>query len=273
MSIEDLLKHIGNNASDGQHLAKRLSEISRLDKKRTENLGKLRKRVAKFDDILDKLDADTSSALRSWLEEFSKSLDATTAEVRKSFGADLDRQLDSIGIKLKGQYPLLKAGLFVIEVDFEKGVSQIGYGMQQEMLLQTSIDATTVATELEKQLNTLGSRGSAEDFVKLLRSAYTHASVDLGVGNSVPITALLVYVALGLQTSAFRTDPIRQKYRSYSRADFSYDLYIHHKEVTSAFHLRIATRQQTQRRSDFLWIPTDSLGEGSAFAIIERKGD
>jgi hypothetical protein len=272
MSLEDLLKQVKSNVSDGQRLGKQLDEISRLDKQRAKNLNELKKRVAKLDEALSKLDKATAATLRTWIEVYTQSLETAGSDLRKTFGAELAEQLHPLGLKLEGQYPLLKAGLFSFEVDFDKGTCQIWYGIQQERLAEVPIDPELVVSALQKQRESLGSQKSAAEFVAILKIAYQHAAIEHDPKNGIPLTSVLVYVALAIQPSAFLSDPIRQKYRSYSRADFSYDLYTHAGEIKSAFHLRVATRQQTQRRSDFLWIPTDSSGNGSTFAIIERKG-
>jgi hypothetical protein len=103
-----------------------------------------------------------------------------------------------------------------------------------------------------------------------VKRAFRHVRLDYGNGP-LPLLALLPFMALFVQNDRFLTDPQKDNYVGYGRADFSYDLY-RLREVDSRPFLTIASRQQTQKRSDFLWIPSrEDVEEGSYFAKIDFR--
>lgn len=86
----------------------------------------------------------------------------------------------------------------------------------------------------------------------------------------MPIIKVLTELAFLLQNSHFHQDPRRENYESYSRADFSYDLFRIHRYQLSPLkiQLKVATREYTRQRTDFLWIPDDENGRGTTYSHL-----
>ena len=128
---------------------------------------------------------------------------------------------------------------------------------------------------LEKVKQQLGSDLDSADFVVRLQHAYSRV-VDGQAGEPAPIVEVLAELAYLLQGPRFRQDPKRENYRSYSRADFSYDLFRLREsglleEATKRFHLVVATRSRTRRRRDFLWVLDDKSGKGTTYSHLQLQ--
>jgi DNA repair exonuclease SbcCD ATPase subunit len=274
MDFEQILEEISSHQRSVQSAMKSLREISRLDKNRAENLPKLKKRLTKLEEIIRRI-GETGKyiqGLTDWMSEYQHALETTEGKVRRRLGTELERKLKNLGLSLSGQYPDLKAGLFTIELDFGKWKATLWYGPKQERLDQCSLSASEIAKRVEKLKHKLGSQLPQDQFLEKLRKAY-YRVIGTERGRPAPIIKVLAELAYLLQNSQFRQDPRRENYRSYSRADFSYDLFrIRSYQVRSLFPLKLrlktAARAYTRRRSDFLWVPDDESGKGTTYSHL-----
>lgn len=254
-----------------------LKEISRLDQNRIQNLSQLKVRAAKLEGILQRLslDADPREALSNWASRYKQALMDSEEQLRVQFGAELEQELKKIGLPLSGQYPALKAGLFTIEPDFDKGQATLWYGPKQERLDKCHLTASKVANRIEKAKRQLGSGLSEDEFLKKLQRAYSRVA-ESQYHEPIPIIKVLAELAHLLQSSRFYGDPRRENYKSYSRADFSYDLFrVQRSEphilLSKKFQLVVATRVHTKQRQDFLWVPEDESGKGTTYSHLQFK--
>lgn len=277
MKLNQLLEGIALYKRNFDSAVKLLKEISRLDQNRMENLSQLRRQLAKLDDIINQLGqrADLPEALRSWTSQYKQDLVSFEEQIKKRFGVELEQELKKKGLSLSGQYPILRAGLFTIELDFDKKRVTLWYGPKQERLDQCPLSAVEVANRVEKVRQQLGSHLDEEEFLKKLEKAYFRAAGSKK-GAPVPIIEALSELAYLLQSPRFRQDPRRENYKGYSRADFSYDLFrVRRSEQRTLFanrlHLTVATRVHTKRRQDFLWVPDDESGRGTMYSHLQFK--
>ena len=277
MDLVQLLAEFKTHKKDTDSIVKRLTEISRLERDRMENLAKLQAQMDKLDDLVAKLDPDApqSSALADWTVQYRQELTDSQEQLRNRFGTELERELEQRGLHLSGQYPDLKAGLFEIELDFQRGQATIWYGPKQERLDKCPLSVAAVAAHIDKAGQQLGTRSIAEGFLDQLQKAY--ARVPGGEQRDpVPIIRVLSEMAHILQSSRFHQDPRRENYRGYSRADFSYDLFWvrqsnPHTLAEKGLHLVVATIDDTKRRRDFLWVPDDENGKGTMYSRLQFK--
>jgi hypothetical protein len=192
-------------------------------------------------------------------------------ESRARFGVELEPLLQQLGMKLTGQYPDLKAGLFSLELELERGEVKVWFGPKQELLGRTPASTSKVVSFLQGRLKDLGSSTDPDRFASLLTTAYKRTRV--GEERSTHLTQLLPVLALSVQSQRFIDDPRREFFRDYGRADLAFDLYRHRSTLQDAgVHLRVATRAETRRRKDFLWVPEDEAGHGSSYSKIEIRG-
>ncbi len=271
MSLEELLKELSSHKRNIQSIYKLLSEISRLDKNRAENLTKLKAQLDKLEGMIKNLERESYvQNLNEWIKHYKSILENTIDQKKRRIGAELDIQLKKLGITLSGHYPEFRAGLFTIELDFDKWRAVIWYGSKQERLSECPLSTSTIVKQIEKVKKELGSGLKEEDLLKKLSEAYKHVAGVEKKGEYVPIIKVLTELAFLLQNSHFHQDPRRENYESYSRADFSYDLFRIHRYQLSPLkiQLKVATREYTRQRTDFLWIPDDENGRGTTYSHL-----
>lgn len=258
-------------------VSKLVGEIARLEKDRSGNLPQLKTRLTKLEALVESSSqsADIPTILRTWIPEYCRELTNTEASIKKRFGAELAQELAQQGLSLTGQYPELKAGLFTFEVDLDAYRVKIWYGPKQELLEQCKLSPGDIGARIGKVREQLGSRLEDTDFVRKLHFACSRAA-PTATGARIPIISVLAELAYLLQSSRFRQDPRRENYRSYSRADFSYDLFRAREAVQTVIDGRYlgligAARQHTRRRQDFLWVPKNPDGEGDTYSHLHLK--
>jgi hypothetical protein len=273
MDLDQLIAHEQSAQPADESLLKLLTDIRKLDAKRAANAFKLRTKTLQIGRRLDRSVAEASEAdeaLRVWLAQYDRQLEEAVVRQRQQFGGDLADRLAPQGLRLKGQYPKLSAGLFTFTLNFEKGRCAIWYGPEQEKLSETALDAAKVADTARKLWAKLGSGLEPLALLAKLDHAYRHARLDRTDGPLL-LTALLPYMAWQVQNERFRSDPRKDRYRGYGRADFSYDLF-RMRGVSPAFRLAIATRQQATKRGNFLWVPArEDVEGGDYFATLDVK--
>lgn len=273
MDLEQVRQEIKGFKKDIDAANRLLQDIARLDKQRDGNLSKLQAYLTKLEKMLQTVGQASTSVnnVHNWLDTYRQELTAAQETIKKQFGAELECLLKEQGINLAGQYPRLKAGLFTIELDFDNERVKLWYGPQQEYLSQCSLAADKVAEQTLQAKKQLGSALQPEEFLARLQKAVSRV-----VGNApdqpAPIIQVLGEMAHLMQTSHFYTDPSRENFKSYSRADFSYDLFRIRSVAGTKFRLSTATRAQTRNRRDFLWIPNNEIGDGMTYSQIQILG-
>jgi len=278
MDLNQLLRGFSTHKQNIQSTVKLLKEISRLEQNRIENLPKLRARLTKIEGTIKQLGQGTSQIqnLSNWVVQYKRDLQTTEEGIRKRFGVELQQELKKLGLSVSGQYPSLKAGLFTIELNFEKGQTVLWYGPKQERLDQCNLSAAEVAKRIERAGQQLGSHLDEAELLEKLYNAYCRTA-GVKRGQPVPIIEVLSELAYLLQSPRFRQDPRRENYRGYSRADFSYDLFrVHRFQSNTLFerklHLTVATRVHTKWRKDFLWVPDEERsGRGTTYSHLQFK--
>jgi DNA-binding transcriptional MerR regulator len=279
MNTEQLIKIFYDHQKNIQSIVRLLREISRLDQNRNENLPKIKQAISRLNDVANSLKGDTLvQQLANWMSQYESKVKNTEEEIRKRLGAELEKELEKLDLPLSGQYPELKAGLFTIELDFDQWKAVLWYGPKQERLVQCPLSVSKIASLLQEEKEKLGSQLPEEQLFEKLRDAYYRVA-EKG-GGVVPIIRVVAELSYLLQSKRFIQDPKRENYRSYSRADFSYDLFRirkfqMHSFFPSRIYLTTATRDHTKRRSDFLWVPDDENGKGTTYSHLrfeeERK--
>lgn len=263
---------------------RRLSALVRLLKEASEEanydeLNEIMERVRKLerlDKAAEPLDPkrDAVQQVRGWVQQRRQELDDKAEQAKRRVGAKLESALKPLGLTLSGQMPELKAGLFTIELIVDATRARIWYGPKEERLGESSLAPPDIAQCVMKIREALGSRLEPDALVDRLHEAYQRAGRCKGTQGH-PIVRILAELAPLVQGSRFREDPRAEHYKSYGRADFSFDLFrLRGAEGQSLFpqkfRLRGATRTHTQRRQDFLWVPDDErTGVGQRYSHIQ----
>ncbi len=113
---------------------------------------------------------------------------------------------------------------FTVAVDIDQNLARILYARLGLEELPARPDRITAA--LQKNLKTLESGWSSEEFFDALHKAYQIAIFEKKErqGERVALTELLTRVAIFFQNDRFRSDPVAVNYRPYGRARLTYDL-------------------------------------------------
>lgn len=178
-------------------------------------------------------------------------------DIKQTFGRELEDELKKIGRGLTGHYPLLKTGLYTLAVDFDGNKVGIWYGPEQDKLASRRLSALDVVKELQKQHELITEHGfTDETFIRTLHDI---------VGDYASIPDIVSEYA---ERNVYGT-----KTKKIIRTLLSYDLYRLKTRVVDNMELSLvtATRAYTQRKSDFLWIPTNDSGRGMYVSHIRFR--
>ncbi|PDW00580.1 hypothetical protein [Candidatus Chloroploca asiatica] len=272
VAIEDILKALPTASADTAKLPKLLAELNRLDNDRAANLAKIKGIVKQLNAVDSKDHHPQIVRLREWVMAYESEISQLEQELRQRFGKELAISLRDLDLTLTGQYPLLHANFFTFHMLADQSKVEIWYGYEQELLDTAPLLASEVSKRVTRILKQLGRSLRPIEYLVKLEEAIRrvpHRS-DL---PGVPIIKVLPEIAHLLQSRSYYQNPIREHYRSYSRADFSYDLDRCRRDVETRgrVQLTIATRMYTRSRDDFLWIPDVNGTGGTTYSHLSLK--
>lgn len=276
MELEKIIAQLQKNQREITKLLRLLNEISNLEQNRIENLSKIKHLLSKVLTIIDNNGqlflCDLFDDLKNWVSQYQSTIKNTEKEIKNKIGLELSKELEKNGLSLSGHLPMLRVGLFVIEIDFDRWKTKIWYGPKQENLAECILSVKEIAQQINKQKQEIGSKLNFEEFLEKLLKAYILS------GGSVQGTPVSIIEVQKRLSDILKENSASQNYRIYRRADFSYDLFklLRHKQfnlATMQVQLKVATRQFTRRRSDFLWVPNDEFGNGTTYSHLSVKGE
>lgn len=272
MPIERLLTILEqSSAKDAKKACRLIASIE--DSSRDASRANIAKWLDQLQKLLDNSDLPEKEQIHEWMNSRRDEFNQLLYQKRQEFGTELATCLQPLAINVTGQAPLLYAGLFTIEMIERTAKVKIWYGPKQELLGTASMDAHSVSKRIERLQQHLGSGLEPNAFIEKLDEVLRWILLSSD-DRKIPIIQVLPRIALFVQDEKFLQNPLRKHYRNYGRGDFSYDLFRCSTTplFLEYFHLVIATRMHTKRKTDYLWIPSDRLGNGSRYAYIEAKG-
>ncbi len=195
---------------------------------------------------------------------------------RARFAGELSEALDAAGLRLAGRLPVLECGPLTLELTgAARPEVKLYYGPRVELLDTIDVDAKLVAAAVTKALAALEPGPLDESaFLSELYAAYRVALVRRGLpqGDKPSILDVLAELAFGRQSAAFRQNPSGKGFQGYSRLQFSHDLSRLERRTTTRpggapveLALTVATRDQTRRPQDHLWVG------GTHFALLSFR--
>lgn len=212
--------------------------------------------------------------LQNFLNQVKEEIAGQKEVYKTRLGSMLAAELPEI--KIVGQLPRLKVGLFTLEFLLAKNEVKIWYGPQYELVQKVNLTkANLVSTlkELYKKLDSEGQKGEA--LVSSLWQAYRRslAERELSLGTPVSIKDIFPYLIWLQQKDDFWLSPKRNQFKEYSRMQLSFDLFRTPQRTYKDYEFRliIASREQTKNKANFLWVPANWQGEGYCFAAISFK--
>ena len=261
-----------------QSLLKNIKIINKLINDPTDNLSKIKQYQKKIKEIFPQihLSEDYKRRIMDFLNSLDKEIRFWEEKRKNKFGLKLEEKLSELNLKLEGHYPLLKASLYTMEVVFKKEEVVIWYGPQQEKLGKVRLNTEEVFKTIKKYHTEITNRKFDPNvFLKNLYTAYEYSLFRQNKGNGVqvPISDILIEYTFLIQDRKFKLNPKKENYKNYTRAYFSYDLFLlpQKKLGNKELILVTATRAYTRRASDFLWIPLDLKGNGVYISHIKFR--
>ena len=275
---KEILKKLSAEKTNLQNLLKFVNNLNKYQKDPINHLDKIKQEVNKIEQTLNQsnLDASVKERVKELVQPIKDKIVGWEGDAKKSFGWNLEQELNKEGFELRGHYPLLKVSFYTLEVNLENFQVKLWYGPQQEKLGTCKL----VPSDIVKKLKTIHDRITKRDFNdnEFLSKLYESYKISLyrknkKIGEPIPISDILFEYAFLMQNKKFRTDPVKTNYKEYGRIFLSYDLYRlkARKFENKELNLITATRAYTQRKSDFLWIPYNEKGEGSYISHLKFK--
>jgi hypothetical protein len=222
-------------------------------------------------------DSEIKSNLLKWTEEENGFIKNTKEEFRYKFGNELKELLEKDGLVLKGQLPVLRAGLFTLKLDFELGFVAFYWGPEiQTIKAKIPLSVQEIYQALHNSNEQIKKRTlPADNFFKNLQHAYQRFTSlnNIPYGNKVLLIDLLSELVLISQPASFRADPAKDKFREYSRIQFGYDLYNlkkndHFETDKHKLRLSVATFDATTDKAKSIWVPDNEQGDGTYYSYI-----
>lgn len=273
MDLNNLSKDFAEYKKGNDKIAQVLRDISKLDTNRKDNIPKLKAKIEKLEEKIAVLPQGTiqKEHIHGWAESYKRELDGLEEKRNKLFGKELESPLKELGLTLSGHYPELKVWLFTLELDFTKGFVTLWYGPKQERLDRFELSVAEVVKRVRTSKEKLGGDLSGQEFAQKAHDAFIR--VTGGKKEDAYLPELIPELALLVQSAKFYQNPIKENFKSYSRADFSYDLFRHwrsdeHTLLKTKWKLGVAARSETNKRKHFLWVPSDEKGDGAVYSRI-----
>ena len=276
--MEKLLARLKNSAVLSQRIAKRLVAYHGLLSEPVSNAFRREKALNEIKRLMQALpDTELHRMVEEWCSKEQTLVAQGKEEFRFRFGTNMANGLNAAGLKVKGQLPVLRVGMFSLRVDFASGTAIVFWGPEVERLKGgVSLAPDELVKILVSWTKNLGKRAS--DPVKLksqLFDAYHRILVLNGLepGTRIPLLDILAELVLLIQPRSFRVNPARAKFVEYPRVRFSYDLY---RLKTSGepmkgkeqLRLHVATFDATTQKTRALWVPNNEEGEGTYYSYI-----
>ena len=277
--VTDFLRTLSREEANLRNIRKAIRAIERhTENEPSNNIHKIKQEMSRIEKILKqtRLTDFVEEDVKQRIQSVKSMMPAWEEQATKSFGQRLEDALRQVDFELSGHYPLLKVMFYTLEVKLETGSVAIWYGPQQERLDSCKLIPEVAAKKLEANHKKIAGRGlDDETFLSNLFEAYktvAHRS-ERKIGDSFPVSDVLLEYALLIQSKKFRTNPVKSSYNEYGRVFFSYDLYRLKERTVEGHELNLvtATRAYTRRRSGFLWVPSNESGDGTYISHIRFR--
>lgn len=277
--MEGLIGILRDTALRFQKVAKILSAYERFlaepvknANERERTLDELEKLVAGFPE------GELKGRMTKWLKEERGKVVQAKEEFRFEFGRQLLTSLDGSGMKVQGQLPVLRVGLFSFRVDFSSGKATIFWGPEIERLKSgVKLEPTGLAKLLRAYQESLEKKAMKEpmEFLARLWNGYQRLCILRGLpeGERVFLIDLLEELVLMMQPEGFKINPVRERFVEYPRIRFSYDLYLLKRSGVRSVAQRqvrfsVANFDATTEKSKALWVPDNEEGDGTYYSYI-----
>lgn len=261
-------------------MVKLLNTYDKIRSKPVDNAYLLEKDLRMIERCLSELAVkELVKDLTEWLAKEKKKIDGFKEEFRIKFGQELTALFAQEGKKIRGQYPILRMGIYTLKIDFEFGSVDLFFGPEVEKIKsKIPLQAITVFETVKRfDENLQMHKMTAADVYETLHEAYKRRLIMTGqsFGEKTPIMKVLSEFVLLQQSKQFLIDPQKSKFRGYSRVTLSYLMYFLKKSefFEKNIRLHVATFDATVDKMNTLWILENDEGEGTHYSHISFLKD
>lgn len=271
---DEILRELKVFLKNVKQLTKHIEDYEKLRSNPIENAFLMERQMAAISKSVGALpEFGAKNALSSWMDSMGKEIENAKEDFRFQFGQRLKILLEQEGIKMRGQYPLLRFGLFTLKLNFEFGEATLFFGPEVDKIRsKIPLNAETIMVEVRKQYEDI--RTPKYDATRMLNDLQTAYQRCLRLANKTSGEKILVgdllreYVFIK-QPKQFIIDPCKDNYRAYPRMKLCYMLYQLKKAgIAQNMRLYVATFDATVDKSRSFWIPENEDGEGTYYEYI-----
>jgi hypothetical protein len=238
--------------------------------------------VVRLDKALATLETAKQEDVRESLPPLREELDVAQRVLGDEFGQRLRSALSEQGIQIGGRAPRFEIGRFELEANFAKRFIVLRYGKDVVVPhAPITVDAAMKAyAGASKAI--MGRNQDGKAWIAQFHEAYQTARRKRGTqaqGTRVNIVDCYIEMVLLRQGRAFASQPSKQTFTDYLRAQFEYDFY----EFTGRQRLSYdgqlvkahsAVKSQTDNPTKSMWIVEgDTPYDGRYIADVEFAGD
>ena len=271
-SIVENLKILSKSYNN---LLKLIDSYETLKKIPVDNAYMLEKKLNEMIKIARELpELNLKESISNWVKCEENEIEQAKEEFRFKFSQELKMLLEKDGHQLRGQYPLLRIGLYTIKLDFEFGEAILYFGPEIEKLKSKIPLQPEIITETIKKYNVLlfSEKTEPEQILDSLYQAYKNriALTKKSWGDKLLLTEVLSEFVVLRQPKQFFIDPKKENFQEYPRVKLSFLLYILKRTNLHEHGLRlhVATFDATTNKLHSLWIPENEEGEGTYYSYI-----
>jgi len=254
---------------------KLLNTYEQLKEKSVENVYLLEK---KLNEILKEVNSLPDFALKNslitWLNKEKSELDKIKDEFRFSLGEKIKELFQKENWIIKGQYPILRIGLYTLSLNFEFGEATLYFGPEIEKIKsKIPLEPETIYQVIKKFDDSLKKiKFDPKEFYLDLQKAYKKRIIlsNKPYGEKVYLVDVLDEYVILKQPSQFFADPKKENFREIPRIHLCYLLFLFKKSeyAQKGIHFYIATFDATTDKIHAIWIPDNEEGEGTYYSYI-----
>jgi len=254
---------------------KLLNTYERLKEKSVENAYLLEKKLNEISKEVNNLpDFALKNSLVTWLNNEKSELDKIKDEFRFSLGERIRELFQKENWIIKGQYPILRIGLYTLSLNFEFGEATLYFGPEIEKIKsKIPLEPETIYQTIKKFDDSLKKiKFDPKEFYLDLQKAYKKRTIlsNKPYGEKVYLVDVLSEYVILKQPSQFFADPRKENFREIPRIHLCYLLYLFKKSeyAQKDIHFYIATFDATTDKIHAIWIPDNEEGEGTYYSYI-----
>lgn len=273
--MKELIEGFRSLIKQSGRVNKLLNTYERLKEKSVENVYLLEK---KLNEILKEVNSLPDFALKNslitWLNNEKSELDKIKDEFRFSLGEKIKELFQKENWIIKGQYPLLRLGLYTLSLNFEFGEATLYFGPEIEKIKsKIPLEPETIYQVIKKFDDSLKKiKFDPKEFYLDLQKAYKKRIIlsNKPYGEKVYLVDVLDEYVILKQPSQFFADPKKENFREIPRIHLCYLLFLFKKSeyAQKGIHFYIATFDATTDKMHAIWIPDNEEGEGTYYSYI-----